>query len=156
MLVVGSGGREHAIVAKLAMSNHVTKIFTAPGNSGTATENEKCENVAISAEDIPTLVEFAVRQQLDFVIVGPEQPLVDGLVDALLAKGIPAFGPNQKAAIIEASKAWSKDFMARHQIRTARYRNFTTFAEAKAYIESLNYRVVVKVWYSSLCLKFLD
>jgi phosphoribosylamine--glycine ligase/phosphoribosylformylglycinamidine cyclo-ligase len=142
--VLGSGGREHAIVWKIASSDKVSKVYVAPGNSGTGKENSKCENVAISSENIEQIVQFATEKHIDFVIVGPEQPLVDGIVDAMRGKGIPCFGPDSKAAVIEASKAWSKDFMARNNIRTARYRNFNNFPEAKQYIESLNYRVVVK------------
>jgi len=144
VLVIGSGGREHAIVHKIAQSDKVDRVFTAPGNSGTASDNPKCMNVDISSDNISELVKFALHSGIDLVFVGPEQPLVDGIVDAMHAHNIPCFGPSQSASIIEASKAWSKDFMARHNLPTASYRNFTSFPEAQAYIESLSYRVVIK------------
>jgi formyltetrahydrofolate-dependent phosphoribosylglycinamide formyltransferase len=145
VLMIGSGGREHAIVWKIAQSSKVSKIFIAPGNSGTAIESSsKCQNISISSDDIPSLVEFASKYAIDFVIVGPEQPLVDGIVDAMNTKGIIAFGPTASAAIIESSKAWSKDFMSRNNIRTARYGTFQEITSAIAYIESCDYRVVVK------------
>ncbi len=142
--MIGSGGREHAIVHGLAQSDKVDRVFTAPGNSGTASDNPKCINVDISSENLLELVQFALNVGVDLVFVGPEQPLVDGIVDAFALHNIPAFGPSQAASIIEASKAWSKDFMIRHHLPTALYRTFTSFPEAKAYIESLSYRVVVK------------
>lgn len=144
MLVIGSGGREHAIAHKISQSDKVDRVFTAPGNSGTASDNPKCMNVDISSDNIPELVNFALKTGVDLVFVGPEQPLVEGIVNACALHSIPAFGPTQAASIIEASKAWSKDFMTRNQLPTASYRSFTSFPEAKAYIESLPYRVVVK------------
>eukprot|EP01039_Chlorochromonas_danica_P009330 gene9328-10298_t len=144
VLVVGAGGREHAIVRTLSQSEKVSQIFVAPGNFGTGVESEKCCNVNISADDIAALVAFAQQQQVDLVVVGPEQPLVLGLADQLRAANIACFGPSARAAVIEASKAWTKDFMLRNNIRTARYRNFTDFEEAKAYILSADHRVVVK------------
>ena len=105
----------------------------------------KTKNVPIPAENIAELVSFAVNESIDLVIVGPEQPLVDGITNAMLKNGIPCFGPSKEASIIEASKAWSKDFMSRNGIRTARYSNFSSFEAAKEYIESVDHRVVVKV-----------
>jgi phosphoribosylamine--glycine ligase / phosphoribosylformylglycinamidine cyclo-ligase len=144
VLVIGSGGREHAIVSKVVLNRTVEQVFIAPGNAGTQNESPICKNVPIAADNVRGLIDFAVQEKIDLVLVGPEQPLVDGLVDELSALGIPAFGPTRAAAEIEASKAWCKDFLARNNLRTARYRNFTTFEDAKAYIESLDYPVVVK------------
>ena len=144
VLVVGSGGREHAIAYRMACSPQVDEVLVAPGNGGTATAGGKIRNVELSSDNIPILVAFAKEQGVSLVVVGPEQPLVDGLSDAMNAASIPCFGPSAKAAQIEASKAWSKDFMARNMIRTARYKNFTDFNEAKKHLESIDYRVVVK------------
>jgi phosphoribosylamine--glycine ligase len=144
VLVVGSGGREHAIAYKMAESNIVEKVFVAPGNGGTAVAGGKISNVSIDSIDIAGLVTFARDNKISLVAVGPEQPLVDGLSDAFAKIGIPCFGPSALAARIEASKAWSKDFMARNGIRTARYKNFTNFDDAKAYLNGIDFRVVVK------------
>lgn len=144
VLVVGSGGREYAIVAKVAANANIERIFVAPGNGGTQSHDSRCSNVSIAVENVSALVDFARREHVDLVIVGPEHPLVEGLVDAMDDVGIPCFGPTKAASVAEASKAWSKDFMARNNIQTARYQTFTNFASAKQYIERLNYRVVVK------------
>ncbi|KAI9208830.1 phosphoribosylglycinamide synthetase [Polychytrium aggregatum] len=144
ILVVGSGGREHALAWAFAKSPKVNKIFVAPGNGGTATGSSKVVNVAIDSGDFEKLKAFAVENQVRLVVPGPEQPLVDGIADAFKKVGIPCFGPSQAAARIEGSKAFSKDFMKRHNIPTARYQNFTDFEKAKAYIESLPYSVVIK------------
>ena len=133
VLVIGSGGREHALAWKAAQSNNVDKVFVAPGNAGTATEN-KLENVAISVGDIPALVDFAKTQNITLTIVGPEQPLVDGVVDAFQAEGLTIFGPSAKAAQLEGSKAFTKDFLARNDIPTGWYKNFTEIEPALAYV----------------------
>lgn len=144
VLVVGAGGREHAIANKIALSSKVDEVLVAPGNGGTAVAGGKITNVDILPEDINALVALAKERQVSLVVVGPEQPLVDGLSDLMKACKIPCFGPSALAANIEASKAWSKDFMSRNRIRTAKYSNFTKFEEAKAYLQSINHRVVVK------------
>eukprot|EP01035_Chromulina_nebulosa_P019941 gene19941-25907_t len=144
VLLVGSGGREHAIAIKLSESLSVSKIFVAPGNGGTATAGGKIVNVDIKSEDIKALVEFAKSQHVSLVVVGPEQPLVDGLTDEILSNNIACFGPTAAAAIIEASKAWSKDFMTKYEVNTARYKNFNSYDEAIAHLKSVDYRVVVK------------
>jgi phosphoribosylamine---glycine ligase len=122
VLVIGSGGREHAIALSLAASTHVSKVHVAPGNGGTdnAANGRVC-NVAIDVSATAELVQFAVRRGVALAVVGPEVPLVAGISDALTAAGVPCFGPSAAAAQLEASKAFSKDFMARHGIRTARY-----------------------------------
>lgn len=144
VLVVGAGGREHAIANKIAQSSKVDEVLVAPGNGGTAVAGGKITNVEIAPEDINALVAFAKERHVSLVVVGPEQPLVDGLSDLMKAAKIPCFGPSALAANIEASKAWSKDFMSRNRIRTAKYRNISNFDEAKAYLQSINHRVVVK------------
>jgi phosphoribosylamine--glycine ligase / phosphoribosylformylglycinamidine cyclo-ligase len=144
VLVVGAGGREHAIAIKIALSSKVDEVLVAPGNGGTAVAGGKITNVDISTEDINALVALAKERNVSLVVVGPEQPLVDGLSDLMKASKIPCFGPSSLAANIEASKAWSKDFMSRNRIRTAKYSNFTKFEEAKSYLQSINHRVVVK------------
>ncbi len=144
VLLLGSGGREHAIAHKLMASSQVNKIYVAPGNGGTSSMGGKVVNVNVSSNDNSALIAFAQSHDIHLVAVGPEQPLVNGITDAMTSIGIPCFGPSAKAATIEASKAWSKDFMSRHNIRTAKYQNFTDFSKAKAYIESVDYRVVVK------------
>ena len=143
LLVVGGGGREHALAWKLAQSSRVGEVLVAPGNAGTAVE-DKLRNVSVAAEDVPALVELAGRESIDLVVVGPEAPLAAGLVDALQAAGIRAFGPSQRAAELEASKAFTKDFLARHQIPTAAYGNFTDADAALAYLEQMQGPYVVK------------
>ena len=141
VLVVGSGGREHAIAWAIAASPLVDALYCAPGNAGIA---EEAECVAIRATDIAGLVGFCRRERIDFVVVGPEAPLVLGLVDALEAEGIAAFGPNAAAAALEGSKAFAKDLCTRAQIPTAAYRRFRDPAAAKAFITSHGAPVVVK------------
>ncbi len=143
VLVIGSGGREHALAWKAAQSNKVDKVFVAPGNAGTATEN-KLENVAISVGDTSGLVEFAKTQNIALTIVGPEQPLVDGVVDAFQAEGLTIFGPSAKAAQLEGSKAFTKDFLARNDIPTGWYQNFTEIDPALAYVREKGAPIVVK------------
>jgi phosphoribosylamine---glycine ligase len=141
VLVVGSGGREHALTWSIAASPLIDALFCAPGNAGIA---EEAERVAIRATDIAGLVGFCRRERIDFVVVGPEAPLVLGLVDALEAEGIPAFGPSAAAAALEGSKAFAKDFCRRAQIPTAAYRRFRDPAAAKAFITSHGVPIVVK------------
>lgn len=142
VLVVGGGGREHAIVRKLKESRGVTKLYCAPGNGGIAMDAE-CVNIA--ATDIDAMVRFAEKEQIDYVVVAPDDPLAMGMVDALNAAGIPAFGPNKAAARIEASKAFSKDLMKRYHIPTAAYEVFDDADKAKAYVKEKNrYPVVIK------------
>lgn len=141
ILVVGSGGREHAIIWKLAQSPDRARLYAAPGNAGTALA---AENVPIAAEDKASLVAFATANAIDLVIVGPEVPLAAGLVDDLAQTGIAAFGPTAAAARIEASKAFAKDFMMRNGIPTAAYGTFDSSDEAHRYIDSVDHAVVVK------------
>ncbi len=143
VLVIGNGGREHALAWKAAQSPLAEKIFVAPGNPGTARE-AKVENVDISATDIPALVAFAQREQIGLTIVGPEAPLVIGVVDAFRAAGLTIFGPTQAAAQLEGSKAFTKDFLARHAIPTAEYQNFTEVEPALAYLREKGAPIVVK------------
>jgi phosphoribosylamine--glycine ligase len=141
VLVVGSGGREHALAWAIAASPLVDALYCAPGNAGIA---EEAECVAIHATDIAGLVGFCRRERIDYVVVGPEAPLVSGLVDALEAEGIPAFGPSAAAAALEGSKAYAKDLCERAQIPTAAYRRFRDPAAAKAFITSHGAPIVVK------------
>ena len=141
LLVVGGGGREHAIIRALRRNPDVTEIFALPGNGGIA-QDAAC--VPIGAKDIPAIVDFAVENAVDFAVVAPDDPLVLGCVDALQAKGIPCFGPEAKAAIIEGSKAFSKDLMHRYGIPTARYETFTDMAAALAYLDAQTAPIVVK------------
>ena len=147
VLVIGGGGREHALAWKAAQSAAVETVFVAPGNAGTALE-PKLENLAIEATDIPALLAFAKQQQIALTIVGPEAPLVLGVVDAFRAEGLNIFGPTEAAAQLEGSKAFTKDFLARHRIPTADYQNFTEIAPAKAYVAELagrtGFPVVIK------------
>ncbi|QDF76683.1 MULTISPECIES: phosphoribosylamine--glycine ligase [Shewanella] len=133
VLVIGSGGREHALAWKAAKSPLVEKVFVAPGNAGTALE-PKLENVQIAVEAISELVAFAKEQAIELTIVGPEVPLSLGVVDAFNEAKLPIFGPTQGAAQLESSKAFTKDFLARHNIPTAAYSNFTEIEPAKAYV----------------------
>jgi phosphoribosylamine--glycine ligase len=141
ILLVGSGGREHALAWSLAASPLTTKLFCAPGNAGIAQEGE-C--VPIAAEDVTKLVDFAQAQRIDFVVVGPEAPLVLGLVDRLEAAGIKAFGPSAAAARLEGSKAFMKEVCTRNAIPTARWRRFSEAEAAKAYLARTGAPVVVK------------
>ena len=143
VLVIGNGGREHALAWKAAQSPLAEKIYVAPGNPGTARE-AKVENVAISATDVPALVAFAQKEQIGLTIVGPEAPLVIGVVDAFRAAGLTIFGPTQAAAQLEGSKAFTKDFLARQQIPTAEYQNFTEVEPALAYLRQKGAPIVVK------------
>ena len=142
VVVIGSGGREHAIVWKLRQSPKLNKLYALPGNPGTA---ELAENVnGISVEDHAAVIQFCKSKQIDLVVVGPEAPLASGIVDALSTEGINCFGPKQAAARIEASKVFAKDFMRRHQIPTARYATFHQVDDAVQYLEALDTPVVIK------------
>ncbi|KAG0051788.1 hypothetical protein BGZ89_003425 [Linnemannia elongata] len=144
VLLLGNGGREHAIAWKLAQSDRVAKIFVAPGNGGTASGLNKVENVAIGVLDFAGLAKFAVENKVNFVIPGPEQPLVEGVTAVFQKIGIPVFGPSVKAARMEGSKTFSKDFMKKHNIPTAAYENFTDAAKAKEFIQKNDFNVVLK------------
>ncbi len=143
VLVIGSGGREHALAWKTAQSTNIEKVFVAPGNAGTSTE-DKVENIDISSDDITGLVAFAKTNKIELTIVGPEQPLVDGVVDAFQAEGLAIFGPSAKAAQLEGSKAFTKDFLARNNIPTGYYQNFTEIEPALAYVREQGAPIVVK------------
>lgn len=143
VLVIGSGGREHSLAWKLAQSAQVNTVYLAPGNAGTATE-EKLENVAIEPMDFAALTDFASRNDIAFTVVGPEAPLVAGIVDYFQAKNLPCFGPNQAAAQLEGSKSFSKDFLQRHGIPTAAYATFTEVDAAVAYIKAQGIPIVIK------------
>lgn len=143
VLVIGGGGREHALAWKAAQSPQVETVFVAPGNAGTATEL-KLENVAIAADDIEGLLKFAQDNAVGLTIVGPEAPLVAGVVDTFNAAGLTIFGPTQGAAQLEGSKAFSKDFLARHHIPTAAYGTFTDTEAAKHYVRTQGTPIVIK------------
>lgn len=143
VLIIGSGGREHALAWKAAQSPRVQRVFVAPGNAGTAME-PRVDNVAIQAEDIPALVDFARDQDVNLTIVGPEAPLVGGIVDAFAEANLRCFGPSRKAAQLEGSKAFSKDFLTRHHIPTADYQAFTEIEPAIDYIRRQGVPIVVK------------
>ncbi|HEY4774304.1 MAG: phosphoribosylamine--glycine ligase [Candidatus Muproteobacteria bacterium RIFCSPHIGHO2_12_FULL_60_33] len=143
ILIIGGGGREHALAWKIAQSPQAEKVFVAPGNAGSARE-ARCENVAIAAEDVDGLLRFAQQNKIDLSVVGPEVPLVLGVVDRFRAAGLRCFGPTQAAAQLEGSKAFTKDFLARHKIPTAAYGNFTDVAAAAAYIKKVGAPIVVK------------
>jgi len=143
VLIIGGGGREHALAYKAAQSNGVSQVYVAPGNAGTALE-PKLENVAIDVEDISALVTFAKQNAITLTIVGPEVPLVLGVVDAFQAEGLAIFGPSKAAAQLEGSKAFTKDFLARHKIPTAEYQNFTEIEPALAYLQQTGAPIVIK------------
>ena len=143
VLIIGNGGREHALAWKAKQSPMVTRVFVAPGNAGTAHEGS-IENVAIEATDIQGLLAFAKAQQIGLTIVGPEAPLVKGVVDAFRAEGLAIFGPTAAAAQLEGSKAFAKDFLARHAIPTAEYQNFTEVEPALAYLREKGAPIVIK------------
>jgi phosphoribosylamine---glycine ligase len=143
VLVIGNGGREHALAWKVAQSPLVSKVFVAPGNAGTALE-PNLENINIKATDITGLLNFAQEQQIDLTIVGPEAPLVIGIVDSFQKAGLTIFGPSKAAAQLEGSKAFTKGFLARHNIPTAEYQNFTEIEPAIAYVRQKGAPIVVK------------
>lgn len=143
VLVIGNGGREHALAWKAAQSPKVETVYVAPGNAGTALE-PTLQNVAISATDIPALLNFAQSEKIDLTIVGPEAPLVMGVVDTFRAAGLKIFGPTEGAAQLEGSKAFTKDFLARHHIPTAEYQNFTDVGPALAYLREKGAPIVIK------------
>lgn len=147
LLVIGSGGREHGLCWKLAESNRVKKIYCAPGNGGTA---EVAENIDIQSDDIEGLLDFALKNNIDLTIVGPEDPLVLGIVDRFEEKGLKIFGANKKAAELEGSKDFSKRFMERHTVATAKYRTYRDYDEAVKGLEEFNYPLVIKA--DGLCL----
>jgi phosphoribosylamine---glycine ligase len=143
VLIIGNGGREHALAWKVAQSADVEKVFVAPGNAGTARE-ANVENIAIEALDKTALAHFARDNGVALTIVGPEAPLVDGIVDHFQAEGLKCFGPSAGAAQLEGSKAFTKDFLARHGIPTAAYRNFTDVNDALAYVRERGAPIVIK------------
>lgn len=141
VLLIGSGGREHALAIALAKSPRLTKLFVAPGNPGTA---KIAHNVALDAADFQAVIAFCRIQAIGFVVIGPEQPLVDGLVDALEDAGIKAFGPSKAAARLEGSKGFTKDLCAKYNIPTGAYQRFTELAPALAYLREKGAPIVVK------------
>ena len=142
VLIIGSGGREHALAWKIAQDERVEKVFVAPGNAGTAIE-AKCENVAIDVLELDKLAEFAAAN-VELTIVGPEAPLVAGVVDLFRERGLKCYGPTAGAAQLEGSKAFTKDFLARHKIPTAGYANFTEVEPALAYLREQGAPIVIK------------
>ncbi len=143
VLVIGNGGREHALAWKAAQSPQVDEVFVAPGNAGTLGEAH-LTNIDIGVTDIPALLQFVKQNKVELTIVGPEAPLVAGVVDSFRAEGLKIFGPTQGAAQLEGSKAFTKDFLARHNIPTAAYENFTEIEPAIAYIKQQGAPIVVK------------
>ena len=143
ILIIGSGGREHALAWKCAQSPRVNEVIVAPGNAGTARE-DKVRNVDVAADDIEALATLAQAEGVQLTIVGPEAPLVDGLVDRFMALGLPCFGPTAAAAQLEGSKAFTKDFLARHAIPTAAYGNFSELEPALNYIREQGAPIVIK------------
>ncbi len=143
VLVIGGGGREHALAWKAAQSPLVSEVYVAPGNAGTSLEN-KLINIDINADDINGLCEFAKNTDIDLTIVGPEAPLVNGVVDLFQSQGLKIFGPNKKASQLEGSKTFTKDFLARHKIPTATYQSFTDIDSAISYLEKVGAPIVIK------------
>src|SRR3989344_5772692 len=142
ILIIGGGGREHALAWKAAQSPRVTRVYVAPGNAGTARE-AKCSNAAVAADDVDGLLRFARENNIELTIVGPEVPLVLGVVDRFQEAGLRIFGPVKAAAQLEGSKAFAKDFLARHHIPTAAYGNFTDIPAAEAFIRRHGAPIVV-------------
>ena len=143
VLVIGSGGREHALAWKSAQDESVSKVFVCPGNAGTALEN-KLSNISININDFNAIENFCIEENIDLVIIGPEQPLVNGLADYLQSKQIKTFGPSQAAARLEGSKTFSKDFFIKYGIPTAAYATFDNYDAAREYLDTINYPTVVK------------
>ncbi|SVE41287.1 uncharacterized protein METZ01_LOCUS494141, partial [marine metagenome] len=143
ILVVGGGGREHALSWKLAQSKHVDTVFVAPGNPGTSNE-AKIVNIEIKATEIEQLIHFAKNESIDLVVVGPEDPLVAGIVDEFTKIDIKCFGPTAKAAQLEGSKTFAKRFMQKYRIPTAAYQSFSDPHSAKEYLKNSVYPMVIK------------
>jgi len=143
VLVIGSGGREHALAWKASQSADVATVFVAPGNAGTAIESS-VKNIILSVSDFAGLADFAENNNVGLTIVGPEQPLVDGIVDFFQERNLPIFGPSKGAAQLEGSKAFTKDFLERHKIPTADYANFTDMEQALAYLQKVGAPIVIK------------
>ena len=143
ILIIGSGGREHAIAWKCAQDDFVKHIYVCPGNAGTYLE-DKVSNIDIDTKKFNLIEEFCLKEQIDLVIIGPEQPLVDGLTDYLQNKGIKTFGPSKNAAQLEGSKTFSKDFFVKYDIPTAEYKSFEDFASSVNYLDEVSYPTVVK------------
>ncbi|MDU3079041.1 MAG: phosphoribosylamine--glycine ligase, partial [Mixta calida] len=143
ILIIGNGGREHALAWKAAQSPLAERVFVAPGNAGTALE-PALQNIDIAATDIPALLDFAQKENIGLTIVGPEAPLVKGVVDAFRKAGLKIFGPTKAAAQLEGSKAFTKDFLARHKIPTAEYQNFTDVELALQYVHAKGAPIVIK------------
>ncbi|MGO1469185.1 MAG: phosphoribosylamine--glycine ligase [Tissierella sp.] len=147
ILVIGSGGREHALCWKISQSKKVKEIFCAPGNGGTS---ELAKNIDIAANDVDGLLEFALKEKIDLTVVGPEEPLTLGIVDRFKEKGLKIFGPGKKASQLEASKKFSKEIMNKYNIPTAKYKSFTDFKAAKEALKEFNLPLVIKA--DGLCL----
>ncbi|ETN93692.1 Phosphoribosylamine--glycine ligase [Gammaproteobacteria bacterium MOLA455] len=143
VLVIGSGGREHALAWKVAQSSDVETVYVAPGNAGSARET-KVENIALGIDDFAALADFAANNNVALTIVGPEQPLVDGIVDFFNQRQQPIFGPSKGAAQLEGSKAFTKDFLSRQNIPTGYYQNFSDIDEAMAYLQQVGAPIVIK------------
>lgn len=144
ILLIGNGGREHALAWKLSQSPRVATIFAVPGNGGTATCDKTQNITSVSASDFPGLVKFAQENNVGLVVPGPEQPLVDGVEGYFRNAGIPCFGPSKEAARLEGSKTYSKDFMKKYNIPTAAYENFSDYEKAVAYVDSISHDIVIK------------
>lgn len=145
VLVIGGGGREHSLAWKLAKSVHVSRVFLAPGNAGTC-DSSKMENLppsCINANDNESIVKYCSQNNIDFVVVGPEAPLANGVADYLNEANIPCFGPTKAAARIESSKVFAKEFMQRYDIPTARWKSFTEVEEACEHIRTADYPALV-------------
>ena len=143
ILIIGSGGREHALAWKSAQDELVSNVFVCPGNAGTALEN-KVTNISLDSNNFESIETFCVKEKVELVIIGPEQPLVMGMADFLQSKGIKTFGPSQAAAQLEGSKTFSKDFFIKYGIPTAQYASFNDYDSATNYLDKINYPTVVK------------
>ena len=143
ILIIGSGGREHALAWKSAQDESVSNVFVCPGNAGTALEN-KVTNISLDSNNFEIIETFCVDEKIDLVIIGPEQPLVMGMADFLQSKGIKTFGPSQAAAQLEGSKTFSKDFFIKYGIPTAQYASFNDYDSSRSYLDKIDYPTVVK------------
>ena len=143
-MVLGSGGREHALAWRLSASASISKVFVAPGNGGTCVDETRIVNVSLDLRDFNAIVSFCKENDVCLCVVGPEQPLVDGVENVLKSNGIPCFGPSAAAAQLEASKAFSKEFMAKYNIPTARFQSFTDYEAACNYVNECGFDTVIK------------